>query len=169
MTFHKSDRAEYVRSGRKLSKETLKTLAKYFELIYNSCLSKDLVPCRQLDKNCSRRKAWDAPRALRAIQLQALPFCRQRRSDRLRSVRHDNERRRHEYGKPWDGKGRPYDAHEKKGLPLREDKGFTPCHMHGEHARHSYEECRGNPRNQAKKYLNLWLRTRLCLAIDASR
>ena len=84
-------------------------------------------------------------------------------------MRHDNERRRHEYGKPWDGKGRPYDAHEKKGLPLREDKGFTPCHMHGEHARHSYEECRGNPRDQAKKYLNLWLRTRLCLAIDASR
>ena len=36
MTFHKSNRAEYVRSGRKLSKEMLKTLAEYFESIYNS-------------------------------------------------------------------------------------------------------------------------------------
>ncbi len=27
MTFHRSDRAEYVRSGRKLCKETLKSLA----------------------------------------------------------------------------------------------------------------------------------------------
>jgi hypothetical protein len=50
MTFHRTDRAEYVCSGRKLRKETLKLLADFFESIYDSCLSKGLVPRRQLDK-----------------------------------------------------------------------------------------------------------------------
>jgi hypothetical protein len=50
MTFHRSDRAEYVRSGRKLRKETLKLLTEYFESIYDSHLSKGLVLRRQLEK-----------------------------------------------------------------------------------------------------------------------
>jgi hypothetical protein len=36
MTFHKSDRVEYVRSGRKLREENLQTLTEYFESIYDS-------------------------------------------------------------------------------------------------------------------------------------
>ena len=50
MTFHRTDRAEYVRSGRKLREETLKLLAEYFESIYDSRLSEGLVPRQQLDK-----------------------------------------------------------------------------------------------------------------------
>ena len=50
MTFHRTDRAEYICSSCKLRKETLKLLAEYFESIYDSRLSKGLVPCRQLDK-----------------------------------------------------------------------------------------------------------------------
>ena len=50
MTFHRTDRAEYVHSGRKLREETLKSLAEYFESIYDSRLSEGLVPRRQLDK-----------------------------------------------------------------------------------------------------------------------
>jgi hypothetical protein len=50
MTFHRSDQAEYVRSGRKLCKEMLKLHAEYFESIYDSRLSKGLVPHHQLDK-----------------------------------------------------------------------------------------------------------------------
>jgi hypothetical protein len=50
MTFHRSDQAEYVRSGRKLCVELLKSLAEYFETIYDSCASEGLVPRRQLDK-----------------------------------------------------------------------------------------------------------------------
>ncbi len=50
MNFHRTDRAEYVRSGRKLHKETLKLLAEYFESIYDSRLSEGLVLRRQLDK-----------------------------------------------------------------------------------------------------------------------
>ena len=35
-TFHKVDRAEYIRSGRKLRKETLQTLAEYYKTIYDA-------------------------------------------------------------------------------------------------------------------------------------
>ena len=50
MTFHRTDQAEYVRSGRKLCEESLKSLAEYFETIYDSRASEGLVPRRQLDK-----------------------------------------------------------------------------------------------------------------------
>ena len=50
MTFHRTDRAEYVRSGRKLRKETLKLLTEYFESIYDYRLSEGLVLHRQLKK-----------------------------------------------------------------------------------------------------------------------
>jgi hypothetical protein len=39
MSFHCSDRSEYVRSGRKLVDETLNSLAEYFEAIFNARLS----------------------------------------------------------------------------------------------------------------------------------
>ncbi len=35
-TFHKSDRMEYVQSGRKLSNETLQTVVEYFQLIHET-------------------------------------------------------------------------------------------------------------------------------------
>ena len=50
VTFHRTDRAEYVHSGRKLCKEMLKLLVEYFESIFNSRLSEGLVPRRQLEK-----------------------------------------------------------------------------------------------------------------------
>ena len=36
MSFHKEDRAKYVESGRRLIEEMLKSLAEYYENIYNS-------------------------------------------------------------------------------------------------------------------------------------
>ena len=38
MTFHKSDRSEYVRSGRLLDEETISLLAEYFERLFNARL-----------------------------------------------------------------------------------------------------------------------------------
>ncbi len=74
-------------------------------------------------------------------------FLDKRRTKRSRSVRRDNGRCRRDYGKHREDEQRPYDARNRKGPPLREDKGFKPCHVHGEYAKHSYEECRANPRN----------------------
>ncbi len=50
MTFHRTDRAEYICSSCKLCKETLKLLAEYFESIYDFRLSEGLVPPDHLDK-----------------------------------------------------------------------------------------------------------------------
>ncbi len=36
MSFHKEDRAKYVKSGQRLSNEMLKSVAEYFENIFNS-------------------------------------------------------------------------------------------------------------------------------------
>jgi hypothetical protein len=38
MTFHKTDRSEYVRSGRQLEDETIVSLAEYFERLFNARL-----------------------------------------------------------------------------------------------------------------------------------
>jgi hypothetical protein len=63
-----------------------------------------------------------------------------------------NDRRcRRKYGTRRKDKQRPHDVCNKKGLPSREDKAFKFCPVHGENAKHSYEECRKNPRNRANK------------------
>ena len=50
MTFHKTDRAEYVRSGRRLREETLQTLAEYFESIYDTRMNDDHYCRLQVEK-----------------------------------------------------------------------------------------------------------------------
>ena len=40
---------------------------------------------------------------------------------------------------------------ERKSPPERKsDKDFKPCHLHGAESKHSYDECRNNPKNFAK-------------------
>ena len=151
MTFHRTDRAEYVCCGRKLREETLKLLAEYFELIYDSCLSEGLVPCRQLDKIQADAKREMRHELRERYDRKLSHFSEQRRTNRSRSVRRNNGRCRRDYGKRREDEQRPQDTRGKKGLPSREDKGFKPCHMHGEYAKHSYKECRANPRNQTNK------------------
>ncbi len=151
MTFHRTDRAEYVRSGRKLRKETLKLLAEYFESIYDSRLSEGLVPRQQLDKIRADAKCKMRHELQERYDCKLRHFLEQRRTNRSRSVRRDDGCRRRNYGKRREDKQRPHDARGKKGLPSREDKGFKPCHVHGEYAKHSYKECRANPRNRTNK------------------
>jgi hypothetical protein len=50
VTFHKSNWAEYIHSGRKLCKETLQTLAEYFETIYDARLSNGTFQRHPLNK-----------------------------------------------------------------------------------------------------------------------
>jgi hypothetical protein len=60
MAFHKTDRAEYVRSGRKLHGETLQTLAKYFESIYDTRMNDGHYRRMQVEK-----VRFDAKRKMR--------------------------------------------------------------------------------------------------------
>jgi hypothetical protein len=131
MTFHRTDRAEYVRSGCKLREEMLKLLAEYFESIYYFRLSKGLVPRRQLDKIQANAKHEMRHELRERYDCKLRHFLEQRRTDRSRSVQRDDGRRRRNYGKRREDKQRPHDARGKKGLLLHEDKGFKPCHVHG--------------------------------------
>ncbi len=78
-------------------------------------------------------------------------FLEQRRTDRLRSVQRDDGHRRRDYSKRREDEQRPHNLRGKKGPPPRENKGFKPCHVHSEYAKHSYKECRANPRNRVNK------------------
>jgi hypothetical protein len=92
MTFHRTDRAEYVRSGRKLREEMLKLLAEYFELIYDSRLSEGLVLRCQLDKIQADAKSEMRHELRERYDRKLRHFLEQRRTDRLRSMRRDDGR-----------------------------------------------------------------------------
>ena len=92
MTFHRTDRAEYVCSGRKLCKETLKLLTEYFKSIYDSCLSEVLIPHRQLDEIRANAKREMRHKLREQYDCKLRHFSEQRRSDRSRSMRRDNGR-----------------------------------------------------------------------------
>ena len=154
MTFHRSDRAEYVRSGRKLREESLKSLAEYFEMIYDSCLSEGLVPRHQLNKIQANAKRKMRHELREHYDRKLRHFSEKRRTERLCSVQRDDGRRQRDYGKPHEDKRRPYNARDKKGPPPCKDKGFKPCHVHDEYTKHLYEECRANPCNRVDKKRN---------------
>ncbi len=92
MTFHRTDRAEYVCSGRKLREETLKSLAEYFELIYDSRLSEGLVPHRQLKKIQAKAEREMCHELWEQYDCKRCHFSEQCRSDSLRSGQRDDER-----------------------------------------------------------------------------
>jgi hypothetical protein len=50
MTFHKSDRAEYVQSGRKLSNKMLQTVMEYFQSIHETCEHDGSLTRHQVEK-----------------------------------------------------------------------------------------------------------------------
>ena len=58
MSLHKSDRAEYIRSGNKLSKETLESLAEYFQSIHEAQVSDGSLQRKRDDhiRQSTRRK-----------------------------------------------------------------------------------------------------------------
>jgi hypothetical protein len=55
-TFHKSDCAEYVRSGQKLHDETLQTLVKYFQLVHETRKNNGSLQRHQVEKICMEAK-----------------------------------------------------------------------------------------------------------------
>jgi hypothetical protein len=57
MSFHCTDRAEYVRSGCKLSNKTLQTLAEYFESIFLACLSNGMLQKKRHNQVCFAAKS----------------------------------------------------------------------------------------------------------------
>jgi hypothetical protein len=149
MTFHPSDRAEYLRSGRKLCDEMLVSLAAYFKSGFDARVADGTL--RKLCNEQVRVKA-------RNEYLHELQACYH---DKLKHQA-NNRRREHSWRRDCDssnhgGKSRERATHRERKPDARdhgdrktahEQAAKKPCHVHGPKAKHSYNVCRTNPKNQ---------------------
>ncbi len=149
MTFHRSDHAEYLRSRRKLCDESLMTLVEYFKSSFDV-----QVADGTLRKLCDEQVCVNARNEYRH-KLQASYH------DKLKCLannqRHEHSWRRDRDGSNHGGKSRKRTSH-RECKPDARDYGNRktaheqvvkkPCHVHGPEAKHLYDECRTNPKNQ---------------------
>jgi hypothetical protein len=158
MSFHTEDRAKYVESGRRLIEETLKSLAEYYENIFNTQVADgSLTKKRECQiKTCVKRN-----------------MCHELCKRFDEKVHHAAEKR---YGgdnhcSRWPERNqRPnikwqdctnsdrcntYDKRNKKQedkIPAEHgNKAFKPCSVHEPKSKHTSEECYKNPRNAKRQ------------------
>jgi len=142
MTFHKSERDQFITSGRRLAEETIESVTEYFESLYNIKKSSG-----NLQKQLEQRdhKKYEAPRRSNKSRYddKMRNMADERRTSRSRNYRDDrNHDRGYKTSRDSDHK---HDKSERKAPPE-----FTgqPCHVHGDKAKHTDEECRDNPKNR---------------------
>jgi len=147
MTFYKNDRSEYVRSGRQLEDETIVSLTKYFERLFHAHLLDDtLVKKReeQIRQSTQSKLRHDLEERYKR-KLRDFERSQARHSaNRTREDRSDRDHRGKSAG-PTTSKDSRLD--ERKAPP--EGSAKKPCHLHGSGSKHSYSECRENPKNRA--------------------
>ncbi len=161
MSFHKEDKAKYVEGGRHLSNKTLKSLAEYFENIFNlqvadgslakkcKCQIKQRVRCKMRHELC---KQYDEK--VRHVSEQHY------RGDGHHNKR-NNKYRHHNF--KWQDRGNSnhcdtYDKRDKKRddktPPDHGNKAFKPCSVHGPKSKHTFEECYKKPNNDKRQLQN---------------
>jgi hypothetical protein len=142
MTFHKSERDQFITSGRRIVDEMIKSVTEYFELLYNIKKSNGKLKLQLEQRD---RKKYDAQRgaAKNRYDNKMRNMADKRRTSRSCDYREDRNRDRG-YKLSCD---RDYkrDMSEQKAPPEFSGK---PCHVHGDKAKHTYEECRDNPKNR---------------------
>ena len=157
MSYHKSDRAEFVRSGNKLSGETLQTLTEYFQSIHE---------IRMTDGSLQRKREDQIRQSTRREMRGELE---KRFHDKMNRYTHSRYKRQNVYDKrgrddnfkrvasntnnsEWYDYRRPKkdSRGDRKKPTAQNDKDFKPCHVHGPKSEHSYDECRHNPKNTNK-------------------
>jgi hypothetical protein len=163
MSFHQEDRNRYIESGRRLCNETLATVAKYFDNIFNL----QMADC-SLTKKHEKQIKFRAKRELRHEMAKHYnnKICHftnkryghndrrherghlhRRAFDKSRSYKHNDRDKSHFYRR---------DDRTHKAPPKHEDKAFEGqlCHIHGPKSRHSFDKCYKNPKNQDKYFPN---------------
>ncbi len=65
MTYHCADCTEYVKSGKKMSDETVKTLTAYFQSLFAQCKNNGMLERAEVDRLCNSAKRIIESRALR--------------------------------------------------------------------------------------------------------
>jgi hypothetical protein len=149
MTFHRSDRVDYLSSGRKLCNETLASLAAYFESGFDARVADGTIRKLRDEQVCM--KARNEYRH----ELQARYHNKLKRLANNRRCKHSW--RRNHYGSNHSGKSCEWATHHERKPDARdygnrkrahEQAAKKPCHVHGPKAKHSYNKCHTNPKNQ---------------------
>ena len=148
MSFHRTDCAEYLRSGRKHCNETLATLADYFESVFNAQVANGML--RKLrDKQVVVKARNEYHHKLQACY-----------HDKLKCLadgqRHEHSWRRNRNGSNHDGKSCKRTNYRKRKTDNRNhgnrktlhvQPAKKPCHVHGLESKHSYDKCHASPKN----------------------
>ncbi len=150
MTFHRRDRAEYLRSGRKLCDETLASLAAYFESGFDARVADGKL--RKLRNNQVRVQARNEYRhELQARYHNKLKLLANNRK-REHSWRH-NDRDGGSHGgklreRPTYRERKPDARGHGERKTAHEQAAKKPCHVHGPESKHLYDESCTNLKNQ---------------------
>jgi hypothetical protein len=163
MSFHKEDRAKYIKSDQRLSNETLKSVAEYFENIFNLQVTdgslakkrKCQIEQRVRHKMCHELyKRYDKKVRLVTEQCHGGDGCHSRRGSKYHC--HDYKWQDHNDSGCRDNYDKRNKKQENTTPSDRDDKAFKPCSVHGPKSKHTFKECYKNPKNdkrqlQAKK------------------
>ncbi len=154
MSFHKSDRTEFVHSGNKLNGETLQTLTEYFQSIHDVKISDGSLQQKredQIRQSTRREMRGELEKRFHDTMSCYTHSCdkgqhandkRGRGNNSKRVASSTNIRARYDNNRPEkDSRG------DHKAPTARNDKDLKPCHVHGAKSEHSYDECRLNPKN----------------------
>jgi hypothetical protein len=140
MTFHKSERDQFIMSGRRLAEETIKSVTEYFESLYNVKKSSGKLQKQLKQRDHKKDEARGSIKSRYDDKVRNMAdechtsrsrnYCDDRNRDRGLKMYHDSEHK--------------CDKFKRKAPPKFTGK---PCHVHGDKAKHTYEECRNNPKN----------------------
>ena len=141
MTFHKSEREQFIMTGRRLVDETIESATEYFKLLYNIKKSNGKLKLQLEQRD---RKKFEARQGI----------VKHKYNDKVRNI--VDERRTSCSRNYCDGRNRDRGYKTSHNSDYKRDKSerkappeFSgePCHVHGNKAKHTYEECRDNPKN----------------------
>ena len=131
MTFHRNDRLEYVRSGKKLSDETIDTLTAYFQSLFAQRMNDGTLERAEMDRlrNRAKRSMKAEIRGKRDARRpeHARRFSRERergRRDGNRSFRRGGDDRRDDRDRRDDDRRR--DTHKRSGREGRDRRDNQP-------------------------------------------
>jgi hypothetical protein len=153
MSFHKEDRAKYLKSGQRLSNEMLESVAEYFENFFNSQVADgSLAKKRNQIKQCVRRKMHHELRKRYDEKVRHVMERHHGGDDR--HSRQGNKYHHHNY--KWQdcndsGHRDNYDKRKRKWENKTPydcgNKAFKPCLVHKQKSKHTSKECYKNPKN----------------------
>jgi hypothetical protein len=162
MSFHQEDRTRDLKSELRLCDETLETVAKYFNNIYNSQVTDgSLMKKREKQIKFHAKRKFRHKMAKRynnkirnfANQRYGCNDCRHehghlhRRTYNKKYIccNHDNHQGHRDCKSPYKCNNRSH-----KSLPEHDDKNSKLCHVHGPKSQHFFKKCFKNPKNQDK-------------------